>query len=174
MRDTTETTTTRGRYVGPSAARIADLLPQRVRFERGWFWTAAVCHESEQDRLGFRQRPDGDGIDVRCQRTDGEDRCSRERAIRQLETLTGESIWSAYGAQGDSPRPVTVGQAAASRPNWRLVLLPVLLLLLAAPVALGYDLQVVALNAFGFGWAGWLGRRILLDRLRSVGRLRRN
>ena len=53
-----------------------------------------------------------------------------------------------------------LAQAAASRPNWRLLLLPVLLLLLAAPVALGYDLQVVALNAFGFGWAGWLGRRI--------------
>ncbi len=172
MRDTTETTTTRGRYVGPSAARIADLLPQRVRFERGWFWTAAICHGDQSDRLTFRHRPDGEGIDVRCQRTDSEDRCSRERAIRQLETLTGESIWSAYGAHGDSHQRATAGQAAASRPNWRLLLLPVLLLLLAAPVALGYDLQVVALNAFGFGWAGWLGRRILLDRLRSVGRRR--
>ena len=71
MRDTNETngtrTTTRGRYVGPTAARIAELLAprQRVRFERGWFWKAAVCHESEQDLLAFRQRPDGDGIDVR-------------------------------------------------------------------------------------------------------------
>ena len=88
MRDTTETTTTRGRYVGPSAARIADLLPQRVRFERGWFWTTAVCHESEQDLLGFRQRPDGDGIDVRCTSAD----CKRERVIRRLKALTGESI----------------------------------------------------------------------------------
>ena len=178
MRDTNETnetnaTRTRGRYVGPSAARIADLLPQRVRFEQGWFWTAAACHTSEQDRLQFRQRPDGEGIDVRCQRADNEDRCSRERAIRQLETLTGESIWSAYAAWGDSsPQQVTAGQEATGRLNWRLVLLPVLLLLLAVPVALGYDLQVVALNAFGFGWAGWFVRRILLDRLRSVGRRR--
>ena len=61
MRDTTETTTTRGRYVGPSAARIADLLPQR---------------------------PDGDGIDVRCKSAG----CPRERIIRQLEALSGESI----------------------------------------------------------------------------------
>ncbi len=176
MRDTNETTKsgTRGRYVGPSAARIADLLPQRVRFERGWFWTAAVCHESEQDRLGFRQRPDGDGIDVRCQRTDGEDRCSRERAIRQLETLTGKPIWSAYGPHEDSARSVNAGPTPAGRPNWRLLLLPVLLLLLAAPVALGYDLQVVALNAFGFGWAAWLVRRIALDRLRLISGRRRN
>ncbi len=176
MKDTNEMNEsgTRGRYVGPSAARIADLLPQRVRFERGWFWTAAVCHDSERDQLQFRQRPDGEGIDVRCLRTEGEDRCSRERAIRQLETLTGESIWSAYAAHGDSsPQQVTTGQAAAGRPNWRLVLLPVLLLLLAVPVALGYDLQVVALNAFGFSWAGWLVRRIMFDRLRSV-RKRRN
>ena len=27
------------RYTGPSAKRIADLLPHRVSFERGWFWT---------------------------------------------------------------------------------------------------------------------------------------
>ena len=86
-----------------------------------------------------------------------------------LEALSGESIWSAYGPHRDSSRLVTAGPAATGRPNWRLVLLPVLLLLLAAPVALGYDLQVVALNAFGFGWAGWLVRRILLDRLRLHG-----
>ena len=169
MRDTTETTT-RGRYVGPLAARIADLLPQRVRFERGWFWTAALCHESELDQQAFRQRPDGDGIDVRCTSAD----CKRERVIRRLKALTGELIWSAYGPQAGSSRLVTAGQAATGRPNWRLVLLPVLLLLLAAPVALGYDLQVVALNAFEFGWAGWLMRRILLDRLRLIGGRRRS
>ena len=59
------------------------------------------------------------------------------------------------------------------RPNWRLVLLPIAVLLLAAPLLLGYDLQVVALNAFGFGWAGWLVRRILLDRLQMAARRRR-
>ena len=80
---TSTRSTTRGRYVGPSAARIAELIApeQRVRFERGWFWTAAVCHDSEQDQLAFRQRPDGDGIDVRCKSAG----CSRERIIRSLE-----------------------------------------------------------------------------------------
>ena len=52
-------------YVGPSAKRIADLLPHRVSFERGWFWTTtAVCHGGKSDGLAFRQRPDGNGIDV--------------------------------------------------------------------------------------------------------------
>ena len=32
-------------YTGPSAKRIEDLLPHRVSFERGWFWTttASTC-----------------------------------------------------------------------------------------------------------------------------------
>ena len=42
-------------YVGPSAARIADLLPHRVSFERGWFWTTtAVCHGGKSDGLAFQ------------------------------------------------------------------------------------------------------------------------
>ena len=32
-------------YVGPSALRIANLLPHRVSFDRGWSWTTtAICH----------------------------------------------------------------------------------------------------------------------------------
>ena len=127
MENTEETTTTRGRYVGPTAARIAELIApqQRVRFERGWFWTAAVCHDSEQDRLDFRQRPDGEGIDVRCQRADNEERCPRERAIRQLETMTGESIWSAYAAEGEFvPATSHCWPSRPRRPNWRLVCCP--------------------------------------------------
>ena len=54
------------RYTGPSARRIADLLPQRVSFEKGWFWTTAVCHGAQSDGLAFRQRPDGNGIEVKC------------------------------------------------------------------------------------------------------------
>ncbi len=55
------------RYIGPSAARLADLIPHRVSFDRGWFWTtAAICHGGRSDGLAFRQRPDGEGIDVRC------------------------------------------------------------------------------------------------------------
>ena len=73
------------RYTGPSAKRIADLLPHRVSFERGWFWTTtAVCHGGKSDGLAFRQRPDGDGIDVRCH-TGG---CSAGVVITEFEALT--------------------------------------------------------------------------------------
>lgn len=155
----------RSRYTGPSAARIADLIApqQRVRFERGWFWTAAVCHDSEQDTMAFRQRPDGDGIDVRCKSAG----CRREQVIKRLETLTGEPIWSAYGVgpdRSDAPQPDNPETGATPKRDWRALLLPFALLLLAAPLALGLDLQVVALNAFGLGWAGWLVRRIALNR----------
>ena len=173
MNNVNQHTPTRSRYTGPSAARIADLIAprQRVRFERGWFWTAAVCHESEQDTMVFRQRPDGDGIDVRCKSAG----CRRERIIKRLETLTGEPIWSAYGVSTDTDRPnrsdtAKEPDAPAPEPNeggernWSVVLLPFALLLLAAPMAMGFDLQVVALNAFGFGWAGWLVRRVVLVR----------
>ena len=157
---------TKSRYTGPSAARIAELIApqQRVRFERGWFWTAAVCHESEQDTLAFRQRPDGDGIDVRCKSAG----CRREHAIKRLETLTGEPIWSAYGAEtqtANKPNAAAKSETdgGAGR-DWRTLLLPFVVLLLAAPLALGLDVQVVALNAFGIGWAGWLLRRLVLNR----------
>ena len=180
MRDTNETngtntTATRGRYVGPTAARIAELIAprQRVRFERGWFWTAAACHGSEQDLLAFRQRPDGDGIDVRCKSAV----CSRERVIRHLEALSDESIWSAYRAE-DVTGPASLNPATEATPapndaggrSWRLLLAPFLLLLLAAPVALGYDIQVGALNACGLGWASWLARRVWTARRVAIAR----
>ena len=164
-----ESTRTRSRYTGPSAARIAELIApqQRVRFEQGWFWTVAVCHESEQDQdlVAFRQRPDGDGIDVRCKSAG----CRRERIIKRLETLTSEPIWSAYGVSTDtSKEPDAAASSSASNDgcerNWNVILLPFVLLLLAAPLVMGYDLQVVVLNAFGFGWAGWLVRRVVLNR----------
>ncbi len=168
MSNVNERASTKSRYTGPSAARIADLIApqQRVRFERGWFWTAAVCHDSEQDTLAFRQRPDGDGIDVRCKSAG----CRREQVIKRLETLAGEPIWSAYGADPDRSETANTPDAAApvqsgdGERNWSVVLLPFVLLLLAAPLALGFDLQVVALNAFGLGWAGWLVRRVVLNR----------
>jgi hypothetical protein len=178
------TTATRSRYSGPTAARIADLIAQRqrVRFERGWFWTAAVCHESEQDTLAFRQRPDGDGIDVRCKSAG----CRRERIIRRLETLGGEPIWSAYTAEADPPQAVASESGVTAKPvsgvnvkpvlgvrpkrDWRALLAPFVLLLLAAPLALGYDLQVVALNAFGLGWTAWLVRRVVLNQRLALGK----
>ena len=54
-------------YVGPSALWIAKLIPRQVSFSQGWFWTTTeICHEGRSDGLAFRQRPDGNGIDVRC------------------------------------------------------------------------------------------------------------
>lgn len=169
---TTTHTGARSRYTGPTAARIAELVAprQRVRFERGWFWTAAVCHDSEQDLAAFRQRPDGDGIDVRCTSAG----CSRERIIRSLEQLTGESIWSAYTTE---PRSSILTHAAAEQcdategtggHSWRLALAPFIVLLLAAPLVFGHGLEVVALNAVGLAWVGWLAHRLLLNRRRSL------
>ena len=167
MDNVNQHTPTQSRYTGPSAAQIAELIAprQRVRFERGWFWTAAVCHESvqDQDLMAFRQRPDGDGIDVRCKLAG----CRRERIIKRLETLAGEPIWSAYGVSTDTakePHAVPSASNECGERRWSVVLLPFVMLLLAAPIALGYDLQIVALNAFGFGWAGWLVRRVVLVR----------
>lgn len=166
---------TRGRYVGPSAARIAELVApaQRVRFERGWFWTAAVCHESEQDQLSFRQRPDGDGIDVRCKSAG----CSRERIIRSLEQAAGESIWSAYSteARSSTPEQLPAGETGGNdgadgnvRRSWRVALAPFVVLVLAAPLVFGQGLEVAALNTFGLGWAAWLTRRALVGRRRVI------
>ena len=165
---------TRGRYVGPSAARIAELIApaQRVRFERGWFWTQAVCHGTgqAQDLAAFRQRPDGDGIDVRCKSAG----CSRERVIRSLERLAGESIWSAYSSEarqsaaGQAPVGETDETDGIVRRSWRVALAPFVVLLLAAPLFFGHGLEVVALNAFGLGWAAWLTRHVLVGRRRGI------
>ena len=87
------------RYTGPSAKRIADLLPHRVSFERGWFWTTtAICHGGRSDGLAFRQRPDAEGIDVRCY-TGG---CSRGVVITNLEAAIGLPIWTAYELVNDA------------------------------------------------------------------------
>ena len=73
-------------YVGTSALSIANLLPHRVSFERGWFWTTtAICHGGKSDGLAFRQRPDGNGIETRCH-TGG---CSAGVVITELEALIG-------------------------------------------------------------------------------------
>ncbi len=180
----------RSRYVGPSAARIAELIAaqQRVRFERGWFWTAAFCHgaEQEQDLMAFRQRPDGDGIDVRCHRAAAQGmqsvNCSRERIIRSLEWLGGESIWSAYGtasterwtaasSSSQSPaddRAETGGTEGTGRRSWRVALLPFIGVLVTASFILGFELEVAALSAVGYGWVGWLGHRALVSRRRAA------
>ena len=120
------------RYIGPSAARIADLIPHRVSFDRGWFWTTtAICHGGRSDGLAFRQRPDGEGIDVRCH-TRG---CTRGLVITHLEALVGLPIWTAYEPVGNAP----------SKSRWRkwwtpkrIVVAGVVALVVAAPLLLGH------------------------------------
>ena len=137
-------------YTGPSARRIADLVPHEVGFERGWFRTStAVCHEGEEpDGLAFRQRPDGNGIDVRCH-TGG---CTRAHVVTALEGLIGLPIWTAY-------EPAAEIAAEAPRTRWprrRLALVAGAALLLAAPLALGHGLETAAANVAALGVAGVL------------------
>ena len=151
------------RYTGPSAKRIADLLPHRVSFERGWFWTTtAICHDGRSDGLAFRQRPDGEGIDVRCH-TGG---CSRGVVITHLEAAIGLPIWTAY-------EPVS--EAAIKAPEklpWRkrVVVAGVVALVVAAPLITG-DVEVFVLNLVGLGIGALLLRGFLARR--TVRRFRR-
>jgi len=153
--DESGTQTTAERYTGPSALRIANLLPHRVSFERGWFWTStAVCHGGKSDGLAFRQRPDGNGIDTRCH-TGG---CSAGVVITELEVLVGLPIWTAYEPVRDAP----VG-AEANKPWWKrrpMVVGGVVALLIAAPL-LTFDLELFFLNLFGLGIGALLLRRFM-------------
>ena len=137
------------RYTGPSAGRIADLLPHRVSFERGWFWTTtAICHGGKSDGLAFRQRPDGEGIDVRCH-TGG---CSRGLVITHLEALVGLPIWTAF-----EPVVETADKAPGKRIWWKgrkVVVAAVVALVIAAPLITG-DGELLFLNLVGLG-IGWL------------------
>ena len=152
-------------YVGPSAGRIADLLPHRVSFDKGWFWTStAVCHGGKSDGLAFRQRPDGNGIDVRCH-TGG---CSAGVVITELEVLVGLPIWTAYEPVSDA-----AVKAPEKTPWWKrkkVVVAGVVALVVAAPL-LTLDLELFFLNLFGLG-IGWLLLRRFLVRP-TVRRFRR-
>ena len=149
-------------YVGPSAARIANLLPHRVSFERGWFWTTtAVCHGGKSDGLAFRQRPDGNGIETCCH-TGG---CSVGVVITELEALIGLPIWTAYAQVND-----TAVKAPEKRPWWkrkRVWAPAVVALVIAAPLITG-DVEVFALNLVGLGIGALLLRRFMPRR--PVGR----
>ena len=145
-------------YVGPSAARIADLLPHRVSFERGWFWTTtAICHGGQSDGLAFRQRPDGQGIDVRCH-TGG---CSAGVVITELEVLIGLPIWTAYAPVNDA-----AVEAEAKKPWWKrkkVVVAGVVALVVAAPL-LTLDVELFFLNLVGLGIGALLLRRFFVRR----------
>ena len=145
------------RYTGPSARRIADLLPHRVSFHKGWFWTTtAVCHGGKSDGLAFRQRPDGEGIETKCH-TGG---CSPGVVITQLEALVELPIWRAF-------EPVVEATAGATekRPWWKrkqVVVAGVITLVIAAPL-LTLDGELVFLNLVGLG-IGWLLLRRFMRR----------
>ena len=153
------------RYTGPSAKRIADLLPHRVSFERGWFWTTtAICHGGKSDGLAFRQRPDGNGIDVHCH-TGG---CSAGVVITELEALIGLPIWTAYEPVRDA-----AAKAPDKRPWWkrqRVWAPTVVALVVAAPLITG-DVELFVLNLVGLGTGALLLRRFM--HRRPVGRVRR-
>ena len=163
--DESRTQDTAEQYVGPSAIRIANLLPHRVSFERGWFWTStAVCHGGKSDGLAFRQRPDGNGIDVRCH-TGG---CSLGVVITELEVLIGLPIWTAYVPVRDA-----AVKAPEKRPWWKrkgVIVAAVVALLVAAPLITG-DGELVFLNLVGLGIGALLLRRFLVRR--PSGRSRR-
>ena len=143
------------RYIGPSAARIADLIPHRVSFDRGWFWTTtAICHGGKSDGLAFRQRPDGEGIDVRCH-TRG---CSRGLIVTHLEALVGLPIWNAYEPVGDT------AHKPPSQSWWtpkRIAVAGVIALVVAAPLLLGHGLEAAFLNLVGLGIAALLVWRFI-------------
>ena len=153
------------RYTGPSAKRIADLLSHRVSFDRGWFWTTtAICHGGRSDGLAFRQRPDGEGIDVRCH-TGG---CSRGVVITHLEPAIGLPIWTAYAPVSDA-----AVKAPEKLPWWkrkRVLIAGVVALVVAAPLITG-DVEVFVLNLVGLGIGALLLRRFLARR--TVQRFRR-
>ena len=153
------------RYTGPSARRIADLLPHRVSYERGWFWTTtAICHGGKSDGLAFRQRPDGEGIEARCH-TGG---CSPGVVITHLEALVGLPIWTAF-----EPVVDVADRATEKRPWWKrkkVVVAGIVALVIAAPLITG-DGELFVLNLVGLG-IGWLLLRRFMRRT-VRGRFRR-
>ena len=153
------------RYTGPSARRIADLLPHRVSYERGWFWTTtAICHGGKSDGLAFRQRPDGEGIEVRCHTGN----CGKGVVITHLEALVGLPIRTAF-----EPVVEVADKAPEKRPWWkrkRVVVAGVVALVVAAPLITG-DGELVFLNLVGLG-IGWLLLRRFMRRT-VRGRFRR-
>ena len=144
-------------YTGPSARRIADLLPHRVSYEKGWFWTTtAVCHGGKSDGLAFRQSPDGEGIDVRCH-TAG---CSKGVVITQLEEAIGLPIWTAFEPVAD---PAAI--ATEKQPWWKrkkVMVTGLIALVITAPL-LTLDLELFFLNLVGLG-IGWLLLRRFMRR----------
>ena len=138
------------RYVGPSALTIANLLTRTVRYRQGWFWTTtAICHGGDSQGLAFRQRPDGNGIDVKCH-TRG---CSRDEAIAGLEMAAGAAIASAYVPV---MRPVGRFSWLTRRPKQTIALYGTAALVFAAPLLLGLGFLTAYLSYVGYCVGAWL------------------
>ena len=148
------------RYVGPSAWWIAQRLSHPIRFERDWFWTTAACHVGAKgDRLAFRQRPDGNGIDARC--LDGG--CSPEVAADVLGSQAG---WFVRGPTAYEPLCPSVDCSWRLRdlPWWRIAWYGAGVMAFIAPLLLGHDLEAAILSYIGFGVGSWLTDLIHLPR----------
>lgn len=148
------------RYLGPAAWWIASRLSHPVRFERDWFWTTATCHAGDtEDRLAFRQRPDGNGIEARC--LDGS--CSPEMAADGLGVEAG---WFVRGPTAYEPLagPVHENWRLRDLPWWRIAWYGAAALLLTASLALGHGPEAAVLNLIGFCVASLLTARCLMPR----------
>ena len=156
-----------GRYTGPAAGRIAGRIPHPVGFERGWFRTStAICHGGDDpDGLAFRQRPDGNSIEVRCH-TGG---CTRAHIITAIEGLIGLPVWTAYEPADGAPATAV----RARRWPWpRLAYWGGGALALALPLLLGHSAEVAALNAAGYSIGGLLAMQLVLGWRRAGRRYR--
>ena len=151
-------------YVGPSALWKANLLPHRVRFHDGWFWTTAVCHSRRDDGLAFRQRPDGNGIEARCHTGD----CSPELAA---DALGGHAGWPIRISYEPLAKPVDGLWWIRHWPMWRIESYAAAALAFAAPLLLGHGVWAGYLAFLAFAVGSWLTSRHLTPR-RSL-RLRR-
>ena len=144
------------RYVGPAAWWIANRLSHPVRFEGGWFRTAAVCHGGESDGLAFRQRPDGNGIEALCLSGD----CSPEVAA---DVVGGQAGSFVRGPTAYEPlfQPVDRLWWLTDWPRWRIALYGAAALSFAVPLLLGYGPVVGAINYIGFSVGSWLMAKLI-------------
>ena len=145
------------RYVGPSAVWIAKLLPHRVSFDGGWFWTTAVCHSRRADGLAFRQRADGEGIEALCHTGD----CSPEEAADALGGQIGWPIRSAYEPLAE---PIDRLWWLRWWPRHRIVWHAAAALTLAVPLLLGHAAQAAILSCLAFSVGSWLTSQSMLRR----------
>ena len=147
------------RYVGPAAWWIASRLSHPVRFERDWFWITATCHVGEkEDRLAFRQSPDGNGIDARC--PDGG--CSPELAADALGSQAGLLV---RGPAAYEPlfQPVDRFRWLTDWPRWRIAWNGGAALAFAAPLLLGHALEASILCLIGYSVGSWLMSKLIVQ-----------